>query len=53
MAVYESRYKELMFYVDGKPKQFKNGKYTTTSKEEEAVLNKIPDVKKVMATKTK
>lgn len=53
MAVYESRYKELMFYVEGKPKQFNNGKYTTTSKEEETVLNKIPDVKRVTSAKTK
>jgi hypothetical protein len=47
MAVYESRYKELGFYVDGKFYSFKNGRFTTEDKAVMAVLDKLADVKRV------
>jgi hypothetical protein len=47
MAVYESRYKELGFYADGKFHSFKNGRFTTEDKAVMAVLDKLTDVKRV------
>jgi hypothetical protein len=47
MAVYESRYKELGFYADGKFYSFKNGRFTTEDKAVMAVLDKLADVKRV------
>jgi hypothetical protein len=47
MAVYESRFKELGFYVDGKLHKFKNGRFTTEDKAVMAVLDKLTDVKRV------
>jgi hypothetical protein len=47
MAVYESRFKELGFYVDGKFHSFKNGRFTTEDKAVMAVLDKLADVKRV------
>lgn len=47
MAVYESRFKELGFYVDGKFHSFKNGRFTTEDKTVMAVLDKLADVKRV------
>jgi hypothetical protein len=47
MAVYESRYKELGFYADGKFHSFKNGRFTTEDKAVMAVLDKLADVKRV------
>jgi hypothetical protein len=47
MAVYESRYKELGFYADGKFYSFKNGRFTTEDKAVMAVLDKLTDVKRV------
>jgi hypothetical protein len=51
MAVYESRFKELGFYVDGKFHTFKNGRFTTEDKAVMAVLDKLADVKRVDAPK--
>jgi hypothetical protein len=47
MAVYESRFKELGFYVDGKFHSFKNGRFTTEDKAVMSVLDKLADVKRV------
>lgn len=47
MAVYESRFKELGFYVDGKFHSFKNGRFTTEDKAVMAVLDKLADVKRI------
>jgi hypothetical protein len=47
MAVYESRYKELGFYADGKFHSFKNGRFTTEDKAVMEVLDKLADVKRV------
>jgi hypothetical protein len=47
MAVYESRFKELGFYVNGKFHTFKNGRYVTDDKSVMAVLDKLADVKRV------
>lgn len=48
MALFTSRYEELTFYVDGKPRSFRHGKYRTEDKKEIAVLEKLADVKKVV-----
>jgi hypothetical protein len=53
MAVYESRYKELGFYADGKFYSFKNGRFTTEDKAVMAVLDKLADVKRVDADEPK
>ena len=47
MVKYTSRYAELIFYVNNKPRRFSNGKYKTESKAEQAVLDKITDAKRV------
>jgi hypothetical protein len=47
MAVYESRFKELGFYVNGKFHTFKNGRYVTDDKSVMDVLDKLADVKRV------
>lgn len=47
MAKYESKYKELMFYVDGSPRKFKAGRYSTDNKAEQDALAKLADVKRV------
>lgn len=47
MAKYESKYKELMFYVDGSPRSFKAGRYSTDNKAEQDALAKLADVKRV------
>jgi hypothetical protein len=51
MAVYESRYKELGFYADGKFYSFKNGRFTTEDKAVMEVLDKLADVKRVDESK--
>jgi hypothetical protein len=53
MAVYESRFKELGFYADGKFYSFKNGRFTTEDKDVMAVLDKLADVKRVDADEPK
>ena len=53
MAVYESRFKELGFYVDGKFHSFKNGRFTTEDKAVMSVLDKLADVKRVDADELK
>lgn len=47
MAKYQSRYKELMFYVGGSLRKFTNGIYVTEDKDEIAVLEKLADVQRV------
>lgn len=43
MAKYESKFKELGFYVDGELKRFSNGKYSTDDKAEITALDGISD----------
>ncbi|MGI1828786.1 hypothetical protein ACRPLG_02835 [Bacillus safensis] len=43
MATFESRYKELTFYVGGMPRKFSDGIYTTTDPEEIEVLTALVD----------
>jgi hypothetical protein len=52
VAVYESKYAELAFYVDGKLRKFQYGKYQTNDSKEIEVLDKLADVVRVDA-KTK
>jgi hypothetical protein len=47
MAKYESKYKELMFYVDNSPRKFIAGKFETDDKAEQEALAKLADVKRV------
>ncbi|WNF07472.1 hypothetical protein [Brevibacillus borstelensis] len=47
MAVYESRYVELGFYVDGVHKKFRNGRYVTEDPKEIAVLDALIDAMRV------
>lgn len=47
MAEFKSRYPELGFYVNGKRRQFLNGRYVTDDKDEIAVLEKLADVVRV------
>ena len=49
MAVYESKYAELAFYVDGKLRKFQYGKYQTEDPKEIEVLDKLADVVRVDA----
>jgi hypothetical protein len=49
MAVYESRFKELGFYVNGQLHTFKNGRYSTEDQAVIETLNKLKDVKRVDA----
>jgi len=43
LATFESRYKELTFYVGGAPRKFSDGVYTTTDPEEIDVLTALVD----------
>lgn len=43
MTKYESKYKELAFYVDGVRKHFVGGFYETTDKDEQKVLDALKD----------
>jgi len=49
VAVYESKYAELAFYVDGKLRKFQYGKYQTEDPKEIEVLDKLADVVRVDA----
>ena len=49
MAVYESKYAELAFYVDGKLRKFQYGKYQTEDPKEIEVLDKLADAVRVDA----
>lgn len=51
-TTYQSRYPGLGFYVKGNFKRFTNGQYVATTKDEVAVLDKLPDVTKVEAAET-
>jgi hypothetical protein len=53
MAVFESHFKELGFYVDGSFKKFKNGRFVTEDKAEIAVLDKLADTRKVVEAPAK
>lgn len=41
------KYMSLSFYVNGERLQFTDGYFETTDKKEQAVLNSLPDVKKI------
>lgn len=45
------KYPELSFYVGGKVRCFVGGEYETTIKLEQEALGKIPEVKKMRASK--
>ena len=47
MAVFQSKYTELGFYVDDVFKSFKNGRYVTEDAEELKVLESLPDAQRV------
>lgn len=47
MALFESRFKELAFYVDGVRRGFVGGKYKTEVKAEIDVLSGLVDVQRV------
>jgi hypothetical protein len=49
VAVYESKYAELAFYVDGKLRKFQYGKYQTNDPKEIEVLDKLADAVRVDA----
>jgi len=53
MAVFESRYKELGFYVNNSFKTFKNGRYVTENAVEIKALEKLADVKRIDEPKAK
>lgn len=44
MATFKSKYAELTFYVDGKPRSFRDGVYKTEDKAEIEVIEKLADV---------
>lgn len=52
MAVYQSKYAELTFYVDGQPRKFVSGRYKTENTKEIGVLNKITDAIRIDTPKT-
>lgn len=47
MAVFESRFPELVFFVKGKARQFSGGRYVTEDKDEIEILSKLADVVRV------
>lgn len=47
MAVFESHYKELGFYVDGSARNFRDGRFVTENTKEIEVLAALADVKRV------
>jgi hypothetical protein len=47
MASFTSKYEELMFFVDGEPRKFKKGSFSTEDKKEIEVLSKIIDAVRV------
>ena len=47
MAVFESHYKELGFYVDGNARNFRDGRYVTEDAKEIEVLTALVDVNRV------
>jgi hypothetical protein len=52
VAVYESKYAELAFYINGKLRKFQYGKYQTKDPKEIEVLDKLEDVVRVDAPKS-
>lgn len=47
MAVFQSKYRELSFYVDGENYSFSSGTISTNDAKVIAVLEKMTDVKRV------
>lgn len=47
MAVFESRYKALIFFVGDEARRFSNGRYVTEDKEEIKILDQMADVTRV------
>lgn len=47
MAVYNSKYRELKFYVDGELHAFDGGSFSTTDAKVIAVLDRLNDAKRV------
>ena len=47
MAVFQSKYRELAFYVDGRKHKFSNGEFTTDDEKVIAVLTKVRDAVRV------
>lgn len=47
MAVFNSKYRELSFYVDGKLLSFSGGSFSTNDKKVIAVLETLKDVKRL------
>jgi len=47
MAVFQSKYRELSFYVNGSVRSFDGGSYTTEDADEIAVLESLVDVERV------
>lgn len=45
MAVFQSKYRELAFYVDGRKYKFSNGEFSSNDAKVIAVLAKAKDVK--------
>lgn len=52
MAVFQSKYRELSFYVNGERHTFSNGILSTDDVEVVAALNSITDVVKVETDET-
>lgn len=47
MAKFESKYKELAFFVDGEALKFHNGTFDTEDKKAIEALTKLPSAKRV------
>jgi hypothetical protein len=52
VVVYESKYAELAFYVDGKLRKFQYGKYQTNDPKEIEALDKLADAIRVDGPKS-
>lgn len=52
MAVFQSKYRELSFYVNGANYKFSSGTFATEDAEVIAVLEKITDAKRVDTAET-
>lgn len=47
MAVFECRYPEMVFFVNGEARKFSGGRYVTEDKDEIEQLSKMADVVRV------
>lgn len=52
MAVFQSKYRELAFYVGGRKHKFSNGEFTTDNEKVIAALAKVRDAKRVDVPET-